>query len=550
MSPSIRRALKRASAVAISLAVFYMVASPFMVPMAVQRFVGSVSEDFSVQTDWMLFHPLTFNLLVKGLVLTDPNGNVLAELPAASLSLDVDDLIAGRGVLASRALDVNWYTEGDQLTFELDNLSPTVFATFGKSQGITFDAGVIRAKFYIPFADGPVTGEAYVSGLRLRGASKPFTFELESMEVDRFAYEPSTHMLKLGSVQLISPALTTVPFPIFDLPSIFPSGSKKGPELQVEIDAVDVLDGSVNILGGGQDAQQQKIAALNIGLRDLRYGADWSGTIDTAGSINNTSPFSVALEVDSAQSASGKIKLVVDRIDHTLLAGSFSRLLGRTAETGTLYADLEAQTSNGQLEGVLSLVFDQWHWGASNPEFTGEQIPLRKAFNLLRGRGGRVRMDLPLEGNLEEPNFKVDAVVRRATNRAIGDIVGAPFKLLGSLIPGGAKSDLELDKIEFEPGSAKLTPLDRSKLSALAVALLERPALQLSIKGSASAEEDFRLAPVSGDDIDALAQARSDAVRTYLIVAGIDEARLSITKRNAGSKDGNAKPVVRLDIIS
>lgn len=550
MLPSIKHALKRASAGAVFLVVLYLVASPFLIPIVVQRLIGSVSEDYGVQTDWMLFHPLTSNLLVDGLVLIGPKGNVLIEIPTVLLSLSVGDLIAGRGAFSSQMLNASWLVEGDHIAVEIDNLSPAVFEAFGKTRGIIFDSGNVKAKFHTSLNDGSVTGEANVTGLRLRGTDTLFTFELESLDLNSFVYESEAQVLTLGSVQLKSPALNTGSFSVIDLSSSLSAGPKEEPKLQVEIDAVDVLDGSVNILGRGHDAQQLEIAELNIGLRNLQYGADWSGTIDVAGTINNTSPFSVELEVESAQSVNGKIKLVADRIDRSLLEHSFSRLLGRTAETGTLYADLEAQTSNGQLDGNLSLVFDHWRWGPIDPKFTGARIPLRKAFNLLRGRGGRVRMDLPLEGNLEEPNFKADAVVRRATNRAIGDIVGAPFKLLGSLIPGGSKSDLELDKIEFETGSAKLTPLDRSKLSALAAALLERPALQLSIDGSASAMGDFTSAPVSDDDVTALAQARSDAVRTYLVGAGIDETRLIITPRNAATSDRNAKPLVQLTIIS
>ncbi len=678
MARKTRRVLKRLGGGVVFLAVLYLVASPFVVPMIAQRFVSDFDDELSVRFGSALFHPLTFDLLVDDLELLGPDKTVLAQIPSARLPLDVSDLLAGTGTFTSESLNARWRNEDQQVVVTLSDIAPALIAPFGKTLGIEIAAGRFSAQINAPIEEGPITGSISVRDLQARSTDMQTDFSLKALTLDSVEFDPEAQTLTVEDVTIASlrarnedaPAalnaeavtldsatfdldaqtlttkdvaitslevrsgdapealnaevvtldsatydldaqtLTTKDIAITslevrsgDAPVAFNAGTltlnsatfdtdaqtlnvgrvvltnplldnialptpgliarsraeKRAAELQIAVDGIDVINAEINMLGHGPDAMPVQITTPTMTLSDLRYGTDWSGTLEAAGMVSigdtgnpggTTSPFTLAAQVDSAEAATGQISLVVDRLDHAVLSPGLFTLLGRASAAGTFYADLEASSTNGDLDGSLSLLFDQWEWGDLNPDYSGEPIPLRKAFNILRGRGGRVRMSLPLEGNLDEPTFRGDAVVRRATNRAIGDIVGAPFKLLGALIPGGGKSDLELNKIEFDAGSAELTPLDRSKLSALAVALIERPSLQLEIQGAASEKLDFPNTVAQPGELAALSTKRADAVKVYLIVAGVDEARLSTTINTTSTENGKGKPVVRLTIIS
>ena len=63
----------------------------------------------------------------------------------------------------------------------------------------------------------------------------------------------------------------------------------------------------------------------------------------------------------------------------------------------------------------------------------------------------------------------------------------APFSLLASAFGGGGS---ELSTIEFAPGTATLAPAAKESLDKVAKALVERPALTLTVSGESSLESE------------------------------------------------------------
>jgi hypothetical protein len=76
----------------------------------------------------------------------------------------------------------------------------------------------------------------------------------------------------------------------------------------------------------------------------------------------------------------------------------------------------------------------------------------------------------------------------RPLKALLDKVVTAPFKLLGSLFGKGE----ELAYVDFEPGSATLSPAQQEKVATLSKALLERPQLRLDVplRGLTSADDD------------------------------------------------------------
>jgi hypothetical protein len=99
---------------------------------------------------------------------------------------------------------------------------------------------------------------------------------------------------------------------------------------------------------------------------------------------------------------------------------------------------------------------------------------------ILKDRDGKIVLDVPVEGSLDDPKFRIRKVVIRAIENILTKVATSPFSLLGALFGGGGE---ELGYQEFPPGSADLTPVDRTKLDTLAKGLYARPALGLEIAG-------------------------------------------------------------------
>jgi hypothetical protein len=106
---------------------------------------------------------------------------------------------------------------------------------------------------------------------------------------------------------------------------------------------------------------------------------------------------------------------------------------------------------------------------------------------LLKDAEGKIDIDLPVRGDLNDPEFSYGGVVIKALGNLIVKIVASPFALLGKLI-GVEASDLEY--INFLDGRADLTPPELERAAKIAEALSLRPALNLEISGVADAQAD------------------------------------------------------------
>ena len=106
---------------------------------------------------------------------------------------------------------------------------------------------------------------------------------------------------------------------------------------------------------------------------------------------------------------------------------------------------------------------------------------------LLKDREGRIDLDLPVSGSLDDPEFRIGALVWKAIVNILVKVATSPFSLLGAMFGGGGE---ELQFVDFAPGSATLAEAQTNKLDKLSKALYERPALSLEITASADPVAD------------------------------------------------------------
>jgi|GEM_PF-1619968 len=291
-------------------------------------------------------------------------------------------------------------------------------------------------------------------------------------------------------------------------------------------------------------------------IMDFRLADALEFSFQGDGYLGQNSPVRTAGYFDIQDTVGASVSLEINKLDHAVLQPYLYRTLGRASSAGEAYLQFDYYIEDGQLDGTNSFLFDRWEWGDKNPAYEGEEIPLKKAFNLLEGKGGRVEMEIPVDGEYLDPNFRVDGLVRRATNKFVGNLITTPFRLIGKLIPGGKKDDIDLDKVKFDPSSAELVALEKARLTALAKALLERPKVRLQIDGVAVAGLDLaRAEPVQGEapvnqqGLTKLANMRADAVYQYLVAEGIAPDRLVKVVLPMMEMPDGKKPIVRLELL-
>ena len=213
---------------------------------------------------------------------------------------------------------------------------------------------------------------------------------------------------------------------------------------------------------------------VNLADLELRGRAEGTASLEILGKIN---PLVTPLALD--------IKGRVRDLELPPLSPYSVRYAGYGIERGKLSVDVSYVVQpDGQLTASNNIVLNQITFG-DKVEGAPASLPVKLAVALLADRNGVIDINLPVSGSLNDPDFKIGSIVFKLIVNLVVKAVTSPFSLLAHALGGGSE---ELSMVEFAPGSAVLGVEARSGLDKVVKALLERPALTLTVAGEANLE--------------------------------------------------------------
>ncbi|MEQ5816429.1 DUF748 domain-containing protein [Marinobacter sp. NFXS11] len=232
----------------------------------------------------------------------------------------------------------------------------------------------------------------------------------------------------------------------------------------------DELNGSVTGLSN-ISPQQGKVSIRGRvgGVADL----DFEGTIGTLGTEDVSD-----------------LKLNMQELSLPALSPYFGRYLGYGVDSGKLNLNLDYEIAGSRIDASNLVVMDRLELGSAIASDQAVNAPVKLGLALLRDSKGVIEVDLPISGDLSDPDFSVGKVVMRAFVNLLAKAAASPFSMLGSIAELAGLSGEELGKVRFIPGSIQLAEGEAEKLAALADAMLERPDLLLNIRGNVQPQAD------------------------------------------------------------
>jgi uncharacterized protein involved in outer membrane biogenesis len=220
--------------------------------------------------------------------------------------------------------------------------------------------------------------------------------------------------------------------------------------------------------------------------------------VDLRGKLANQAPLSITGKVNPlAGDLFADLKVSFRDIELPPFTPYSGKYAGYTIEKGKLTLELAYLIDKRKLSAQNRVFIDQFTFGEKVESPDATSLPVQLAVSLLKDRDGRINLDIPVEGSLDDPKFRLGKVIWQVITNLITKVVTAPFALLGSLGGGGGE---ELSSIDFAAGSAAFDDTAERKLDAIVKALRERPAVNFEVSGRAD--------PVK--DLDALRQATFD----------------------------------------
>jgi hypothetical protein len=215
---------------------------------------------------------------------------------------------------------------------------------------------------------------------------------------------------------------------------------------------------------------------LQHAIVDLHAKVDGAGPVAITGNIN---PFS--------GTQTNSIKISVADVDLTPASPYAGRFAGYEIAEGKLNLGLAYEIVGKKLDSKNVITLDQFTFGDKVESKDATHLPVRLAIALLKDREGKIILDVPIQGDLNDPKFRVGKVVVRVVENILVKVATSPFSLLGAVFGGGGE---ELGQQDFAPGGAELTATDKARLDSLLKGLYARPALNLEIAGSIDADGD------------------------------------------------------------
>jgi len=260
-----------------------------------------------------------------------------------------------------------------------------------------------------------------------------------------------------------------------------------------------------------------------------------------------------------AEKPSLKGKGEIVGLDLRIFAPFTRQYIGHNIRSGQLDADLTLDVDKGIINSNMSFTLNQFELIALSKKEADKLdsefgFPLNASLSLLRDRDNSIHLDIPVTGDVDNPEFKPNDAIVKATSKAITAAVlhyYTPFGLVfGVTSLFDLATALHFEPAVYEAGKTELTPAHEEQLDKLATLMSERPGIHLTLCGISNNADFEKVFPAAenpqqeGDDkvkqaqpkpvsetqlveLEKIAAARSANVKDYLVnEKKIDASRL------------------------
>ena len=369
--------------------------------------------------------------------------------------------------------------------------------------------------------------------------------------------------------------------------------SKKEDELKFSVKNFSLKNGEVDF----SDASlfmpfATTISKLNGKLTDIDKkrpsSGEFQGVVGKNGFAQITAklfPFELKQNTD--------IKLDFKDIDLTDITPYSGQFVGYKIKKGKLNLNLNYSVADSKLNGSNFINFDSLTLGEKVDSKDAVNLPLSLAISILSDQNNQINIDLPVEGNLDDPDFKYGGVIWAAVKKLFADITLAPFRFLGNALGLGSK---DLSSIDFLAGSSELISSEVPKIADFIKLTGSKPKMKLSITPTYSkldesfyknkkldqkinqiiassgkdyiavlnelvpnlkdrSEKALREEALKGIEVDKaklieLANERANAVKEALIKAGLEASRININDATSSEPKQNTYTSVLMGVAN
>jgi len=248
----------------------------------------------------------------------------------------------------------------------------------------------------------------------------------------------------------------------------------------------------INIVNGKMDFSDGSLApkfsagiySLNGDITGISSKEDSRAKIDLKGKIDRYAPVIIKGSINPlSHDVFTDIDMLFQGIELTTFTPYSGKFAGYKIDKGKLSLGLNYKLSKNQLVAENIVTLDQLTLGEVVDSEEATSLPIKFALSLLKDANGIIEFDLPIRGDIDNPDFRYSSLIWGALGNMLTGIISSPFRALASLVGGDSDN---LDQVTFSANSFEISELEKVKLNSLAKALLQRPSLYIEIRGLSS----------------------------------------------------------------
>jgi outer membrane protein OmpA-like peptidoglycan-associated protein len=255
------------------------------------------------------------------------------------------------------------------------------------------------------------------------------------------------------------------------------------------IDAVRLQNGSIRLTDRSIDpAVVTSIRKIDGTIKGISSKELERANVDIKALFEGVAPMAMTGQINPiARKDFTDLTVNVQGVDLLPFSPYAGKYLGWTLAKGKMGADLKYRIAERRFKSENVFTIDQMQLGTKTESPEAVKLPVKLAVAVLRDKNGQIVLDVPAEGSVDDPEFRLGRVIVRAIVNVLTKIVTSPFRLLANAF--GSK-DENIDFQEFPPGSAELPEPEKAKLDVVAKSLAERPELSVDVMGMADPATD------------------------------------------------------------
>ncbi len=274
-----------------------------------------------------------------------------------------------------------------------------------------------------------------------------------------------------------------------------------------------------------------------------------------------------------------KAEVKISSLELPPLSPYVEKQIGYYLKRGQLDATIDVNVNNDQLDTKVLAYLNKFNIEEGDPakvESMTEKLdmPLDAALNLLRDKNDNIKLEVTIDGDINDPQFDASKVINKAMANATKMAVVSylkhmlqPWGTLLTVVDMVSKAtETRFEPLQFTAGSAELTGDNKDYLNKLAALMQERPTLMLNLCGRVSEQDRSAILQQSQTNTDGqqteksavtpevtneqllqLATERTSRSKDWLVNAKVESNRLFTCYSDMAGAEKNV-PIVDLSL--